>query len=78
MQGRKENTEFFARPIYRLLSGVFGLFLVCVGVYALFFTGPLTALTSVGGIGLAALGGNMAISAARAKESWLSRIGPLP
>jgi uncharacterized membrane protein HdeD (DUF308 family) len=78
MSERNENTPFFARPTYRLLSGIFGVFLVCVGLYVLLFAGPLTALSLIAGVALVALGGNLTISAVGARESWLSRIGPLP
>mgnify|MGYP001229670524 CR=1 FL=1 len=78
MKDKRENTPFYARRTYRLLSGSFGAFLVGVGLYALFFEGPLTALRLAASVGLVMFGGNMAASAYAAKQSWLSRIGPLP
>jgi uncharacterized membrane protein HdeD (DUF308 family) len=78
MTDRRSDPPFHARPVYRLVSGVFGLCLVGVGVYALFFVGPPDALQSLGGAVLMLLGGNMLLAACRARESWLSRIGPLP
>jgi hypothetical protein len=78
MTVRRDDTPFHARPVYRLASGVFGLGLVGTGVYALFVVGPPDALQSLGGAVLMLLGGNMFLAACRARESWLSRIGPLP
>ena len=78
MKDQRESTPFYAKRTYRLLSGAFGAFLIGVGLYALLFAGPLTALRLAVGIGLVLFGGNMAASAYAAKESWLSRIGPFP
>jgi hypothetical protein len=78
MRDQHECTPFYATPIYRVLSGAFGAVLSSAGVYALLFAGPLTPLSLVGGIGLVVFGLNMVASACAAKESWLSRIGPLP
>lgn len=78
MSNRREDTAFHARPTYRIISGAFGLLLAGVGVYALFFVGPPDALRGLVGAAFVLLGGNMFLAACRAKESWLSRIGPLP
>ena len=78
MTDHRPSTPFYARRMYRLLSGTFGLFLASVGIYVMLFAGPATTLQLIGGAALALLGANMALSAYRAKESWLSRIGPLP
>ena len=64
--------------LHRLFVGGFGLFLVGVGIYAIFFTGAFAILQFFGGSALVLLGGNMVVSASRARESWLSRLGPLP
>ncbi|MBB5273789.1 uncharacterized membrane protein HdeD (DUF308 family) [Quisquiliibacterium transsilvanicum] len=64
--------------LHRLFLGVFGVLLMGVGLYALFFAGPFTILQLAGGSALVLLGGNMVVSAWRARESWLSRLGPLP
>lgn len=78
MKDQRDTMPFYAKRTYRLLSGVFGAFLTAVGLFILLFTGPLTALSVVAGIALVFLGGNMAIAAYCGKESWLSRLGPLP
>ena len=75
---RRQGTPFHARRIYRLLSGGFGLFLASLGIYAMFFAGPSTVLQLMGGAVLLLLGVNLTLSAYQSKESWLSRIGPLP
>jgi threonine/homoserine/homoserine lactone efflux protein len=64
--------------LHRLFLGVFGLLLMGVGIYALFSASPFTILQLAGGSALVLLGGNMVVSAWRARESWLSRLGPLP
>jgi len=78
MSDRREAPVFHARPTYRVISGTFGLFLAGVGVYALFFVGPPELLQSLMSAALVLLGANMFLAACRAKESWLSRIGPSP
>ena len=77
MQRPRADTLFQGRT-YRLLSGCFGLFLAGIGVYALVFAEPLTLLRLAAGAALVVLGGNMVAAAWKGRESWLSRIGPLP
>jgi small neutral amino acid transporter SnatA (MarC family) len=69
---------YYARSIYRLASGLFGLFLVGVGVFVLMRATTTAAIRVSGGLVLVLLGGNMVLSSCRGKESWLSRLGPLP
>ncbi len=69
---------FYARKYYRLIAGVFGIFLVGVGAYVLLGGGTSAALRWLGGIALVLLGGNMAYSAMNSRESWISKVGPLP
>jgi len=64
--------------MHRLFAGGFGVFLMGVGIYAIFFAGAFAILPFVGGSALVLLGGNMVLSACRNRESWLSRLGPLP
>ena len=70
--------RLFKGRTYRLLSGCFGVFLAGIGLYALVFAAPLTLLRVAAGAGLVLLGGNMVVAACKGRESWLSRIGPLP
>ena len=78
MRDQRDSAPFYARRTYRLVSGLFGTFLICVGLYALLFAGPLTALSIAVGLALVVLGGNMVVAAYSGRESWLSRLGPLP
>jgi hypothetical protein len=77
----KEATQvppYYARSTYRLATGLFGLFLVGVGVSVL-LRATMTGLIRIsGGLVLILFGGNMMLSSFRGKESWLSRLGPLP
>lgn len=78
MNDRTESAPFYAKPVYRLVSGALGSALLGVGFYALIFTGALTMISAAGGIALVLFGGNMVFSACASRESWLSKIGPLP
>ena len=69
---------YYARSAYRWATGLFGLFLVGVGVFVLLRATTTAAVRVTGGLVLVLLGGNMVLSSYRGKESWLSRLGPLP
>lgn len=62
----------------RIFSVLFGLFLCGVGIYVLLFSHDSTLWQLIGGMLLALFGSNMLYAAYRNKQSWLSRIGPLP
>lgn len=78
MTDQHADQPFYARKMYRLLTAAFGLLLIGVGVYALIFAGTSTVVRLVGGSALVLAGYNMVSSAYQAKESWLSKLGPLP
>lgn len=78
MKNQQQTRPFYAKPLYRWLTGGFGVFLIAIGLYALLFVGSLTAPRVIAGVVLDVLGCNMLAAAYRAKESWLSRLGPLP
>lgn len=78
MTGQPSRPPFYARKRYRCLAGIFGLFLIGVGFYAVLLTGGSSILRFVAGSALVVLGGNMVLSAYLGRESWLSRLGPLP
>ncbi len=78
MTGRPSRPPFYARKRYRWLAGIFGLFLIGVGIYAVLLAGDSSLLRFVAGSVLGVLGGNMVLSAYLGRESWLSRLGPLP
>jgi hypothetical protein len=67
LRNQNETTPFYAKRIYRVLSGAFGALLIGTGLYALLFTGPMTPLSLAGGIGFVVFGGNMVASAYAAK-----------
>lgn len=62
----------------RIFSVLFGLFLFGIGIYVLLFSYDSTLWQLIGGMLLALFGSNMLYAAYRNKQSWLSRIGPLP
>lgn len=68
--------RYFSGSVYRVLSGVFGLFLVGVGICVVFFgvVGPLARI----GLGLliALLGAETVWSAIQSRQSWLAKLGP--
>lgn len=78
MTDRREREPFHARRSYRLITGSLGLLLIGVGLYALFFSGASAILRLVAGAALVLPGYDMVASAFKARESWLSRLGPLP
>jgi len=78
MKDQGASQVFYAGKMYRLLTAVFGLFLIAVGCYAFFLADTSTVVRLLGGFVLVLLGYNMVSSACKAKESWLSKLGPLP
>lgn len=75
---RREGKPFYAGRTYRLITAAFGLLLIGVGCYALFLADTAGVIRFAGGTAFVAVGGNMVWSAVAARESWLSRLGPLP
>jgi small neutral amino acid transporter SnatA (MarC family) len=78
MLGKPANQTFYKGKLYRLTSAAFGSLLLGAGFYAIFFAETQAAVRITGGIALILLGYNTVWSAYKAKESWLSKIGPLP
>ena len=77
--GPSVNAIRIARPRKRFDTATgFGLFLTGVGLYAIFFADTATAVRFAGGSVLVLAGGNMVYSACKAKQPWLSKLGPLP
>ncbi len=62
----------------RIFSVLFGLLLFGVGIYVLLFNHEFKFWHIIGGMMLALFGSNTLYAAYRNKQSWLSRIGPLP
>lgn len=68
--------RYFSGSIYRVLSGLFGLFLTVLGIYVVFF-GVVDIFIRIGlGLLIAALGSETVWSAVRSKQSWLAKLGP--
>lgn len=78
MTDHKNGKPYYGRGTYRVITGVFGLFLTGVGIYAAFFGVVDPIFRIAGGSLFVLIGGNAVWSAICSKESWLSKIGPLP
>jgi hypothetical protein len=62
----------------KVFVGIFGLFLIGLGLYVLLF-GEVSALWRyVGGLAILTIGINAVHGAISDKRPWISRIGPLP
>jgi uncharacterized membrane protein HdeD (DUF308 family) len=66
------------KKIGRIFSAVLGVILLGAGIIALGQDHLTLAWRLGGGFVLILLGGNSLFAAFRGKESWLSRLGPLP
>ena len=77
MKNDKDINRYFSGIIYRLLSGLFGLFLTAVGIYVIFFgvIDPIVRL--VIGLLITLLGLETVWSSVQSKQSWLAKLGPL-
>ncbi|QOW19640.1 hypothetical protein INQ41_00655 [Lysobacter ciconiae] len=76
MTDEQDINRYFSGTIYRILSGLFGVFLTAVGIYVVFF-GVVEPLIRVClGLLIAALGAETIWSAIRSRQSWLARLGP--
>jgi len=78
MTDSRSSQPYYARRHYRLVTGVFGLFLLGVGIYvARYGYASMLVRIAVGAV-LVLIGGNMLVATHRSRVSWLSRLGPLP
>ncbi len=67
----------FGGRIYRVLSGMFGLFLMGVGIYIVFY-GVVDPLIRIGaGLVIVLFGAETVWAANRSRQSWLSKLGPV-
>ncbi len=78
MTDREDPAPWHASRGYRLASGGLGAVLAGAGLYVLLGIRPLEATHLLASAALVAVGLNLAVSALTGRESWLSRIGPLP
>ena len=76
MKDDEDINRYFSGSVYRFLSGVFGIFLIVLGVYAVFF-GVVSLPIRVGlGLLIAVLGAETLWSAIQSKQSWLAKLAP--
>lgn len=73
-----KKQPFYAKVYYRVLSSLFGLFLLTLAVLVLSAAEENKLWYMAGFLLLTTLGLNMLWSAIKGKESWVSKIGPLP
>lgn len=76
MADDQDVDRYFSGTIYRILSALFGLFLVSVGVYAIFFgvVGPFARVSL--GLAITVLGAETLWSSVQSKQSWLAKLAP--
>ncbi len=76
MKDDQNINRYFSGSIYRILSGLLGLFLTGLGVYVVFFgvVGPLARISV--GLLIALLGADAVWSAIQSKQSWLAKLAP--
>jgi hypothetical protein len=76
MKDDQDINRYFSGPIYRILSGLFGVFLVALGIGVIFF-GVVSLPIRIGaGLLITLLGAETLWSAIQAKQSWLAKLGP--
>ena len=76
MTDHQDADPYYARAVYRIVWGVFGLLLACLGVFVLFF-GVVAPLARIGvGSVMTLLGIDAMWSSVKSKPSWLAGIIP--
>ena len=76
MADDQDIKRYFRGTIYRVLSALFGLFLIAVGLYAIFFgVVGLFARVSIG-LAITVLGAETVWSSVKSKQSWLAQLAP--
>lgn len=73
----KHIDRYFSGTIYRILSGLFGIFLMIVGIMILCCGVVSPILKLIFGILMTLLGAETVWSAHQSKQSWLAKLGPL-
>lgn len=76
MKDNAHVDRYFSGSIYRILSGLFGLFLTVLGVYVVFFGVVDPLIRIVIGLIITLLGAETFWSSIQSKQSWLARLGP--
>ena len=76
-KGQDKNIDrYFSGTIYRIFSGLFGIFLIVVGIVVLFIGVVAPILKLIFGVIIILLGAESAWAAIHAKQSWLAKLGP--
>lgn len=76
MADDQDTNRYFSGGIYRILSGLFGIALTCLGIYVIFF-GVVDPLVRTGaGLLIALLGVDAVWSAVQSRQSWLAKFVP--
>lgn len=76
MKHEPDIDRYFGGTVYRLLSGLFGIFLVVVGIYAVFLGVVDLSIRIALGLLIAVLGAEAVWAAVQARQSWLAQLGP--
>ena len=76
MKQNKNIDHYFSGPIYRIFSGLFGIFLIAVGIAVLFIGVVAPILKLIFGVIIILLGADSVWAAIHSKQSWLAKLGP--
>lgn len=76
MKDDQDINRYFSGSVYRFLSRLFGLFLVAVGVYVIFFGVVSLPIRISMGLLITVLGAETLWSAIQSRQSWLAKLGP--
>ena len=77
MKNKNSNIDrYFSGTIYRIFSGLFGIFLIVVGIAVLFVGVVAPILKLIFGVIIILLGAESVWAAIHAKQSWLAKLGP--
>ncbi len=74
MRDDRDPDRYFSGNLYRLLIGLFGLFLMVLGIYVVFFGVVDPLIRVVVGVLISVLGAEAVWSAIKSKASWLARL----
>lgn len=76
MKQNKNIDHYFSGPIYRIFFGLFGIFLIAVGITVLFVGVVAPILKLIFGVIIILLGAEGVWAAIHSKQSWLAKLGP--
>ncbi|MEO8837474.1 MAG: hypothetical protein ABI351_02045 [Herbaspirillum sp.] len=74
MTDHQDRNPYYARTVYRIVWGVSGFFLACLGIFVVFF-GVVDLPIRIGmGLVIALLGVDAVWSSIQSKPSWLAKL----